>query len=376
MRAGNFSSAAAQLIDPVTGLPLPGNAIPSALLSPAAVALLRYIPAANVPGGTRNYHYTTTTDSLGDNLSLRVTHNFTPPPAGARGGGGGGRGAFGGRGGAGGRGGRGNQGTTVLLNAQMQYRRSDNERVNVFPTLGGVNESSTFALPVSLNVARRRTLHNISVNYSRTTGASINRYAYVEDVAGNAGITGVATDPFDWGVPSLSFSTFSGVRDLDPTERDDRRWAVAYTWTRPIRQHTLRFGGDYRWDVSKTRTDANARGAFVFTGLYAHRRRAGRPQRRARFRGLPARPAAAGRRAVRARHGRARRPLDEPLRPGRLAEELARSPSTSGCATNCSGRSPNRTARWSTSMRRPTSPMSPRSSREAPAPTPARSRTR
>ena len=44
----------------------------------------------------------------------------------------------------------------------------------------------------------------------------MNQYAYVEDVAGNAGITGVSTDPFDWGVPQLSFSTFTGLRDVTP----------------------------------------------------------------------------------------------------------------------------------------------------------------
>ena len=116
-------------------------------MSPAALALLRYIPSPNLPGTTRNFHYTTTTDSVGDNISGRITHNFTPRPAGGRGGGGRGGGsaaaaAPGGRGG-----GRGQQGTTVLLNAQVQYRRSDNERVNVFPTLGGHNESSSLAVP-------------------------------------------------------------------------------------------------------------------------------------------------------------------------------------------------------------------------------------
>jgi hypothetical protein len=67
----------------------------------------------------------------------------------------------------------------------------------------------------------------------------------------------------------LSFSSFSSVRDLAPSTRTDRRIATAYTWTRPFRQHTLRLGGDYRWDTSSNRTDPNARGAFVFTGLYA-----------------------------------------------------------------------------------------------------------
>ena len=263
MRSGDFSTARGQLYDPFTGTALAGNVIPEALLDPAAVALLRFIPDANLPGTTRNYHSTTTTDAMADTVSARVTHNFTPGARGA------GRG-FGGRGGAGGRGGgRGPQGTAVLLNAQLQYRRNDNERLNVFPTLGGHNTSASLAVPVSLNVAHRRSLHNISLNLSRTTGQSVNQYAGVEDVAGAAGIVGVSTDPFGWGVPDLSFSTFTNVRDLDASRRSDRRVSAGYTWSRPFARHTLRAGGDYRWDRSQNRTDPNARGAFVFTGLYA-----------------------------------------------------------------------------------------------------------
>ena len=267
MRAGDFSAASRQLVDPRTGAAIAGNQIPLTLIDPAALALLRFIPLANAAGASRNFHYTSTTDLVGDNLSARITHNFTPPPAGARGGG---RGGFGPRGGGRGGGGRGGQqGTSVLLNAQLQFRRTDNERLNVFPTLGGWNESSSLTVPIGLNIAHRRTLHNVNVSLSRTTATTRNQYAGIEDVAGAAGIRGVAADPFDWGVPDLSFSTFSSVRDLVPTERSDRRISAAYTWTKPLRQHTLRLGGDYRWDRSSNRTDANARGAFVFTGLYA-----------------------------------------------------------------------------------------------------------
>ncbi|MGH9310947.1 MAG: TonB-dependent receptor domain-containing protein, partial [Vicinamibacterales bacterium] len=111
--------------------------------------------------------------------------------------------------------------------------------------------------------------HNVNVTLSGTRSQSINQYANVEDVAGGAGITGVSSDPFAWGVPDLSFSSLTGVRDLDPSTRSDRRISAGYTWTRPFRAHTLRLGGDYRWDRSNSRTDPNARGAFVFTGLYA-----------------------------------------------------------------------------------------------------------
>jgi hypothetical protein len=41
-------------------------------------------------------------------------------------------------------------------------------------------------------------------------------------VAGEAGIGGVASDPFDWGVPSLSFGSITGLRDVASSRRTDR----------------------------------------------------------------------------------------------------------------------------------------------------------
>jgi hypothetical protein len=272
MRAGDFSSISRELIDPATGVPFTANQIPQSRIDPAAVALLRFIPMPNLDDSTgRNFHYVTTNSSTSDSLSLRVTHSFTQTAGrggpGGRGGFGGGRG---GAGGPGGRGGRGQQGTSVNMTAQLQYRRNTNDQNNVFPTLGGLTNGSAFTVPLSLNIQHRRTMHNVNVNYSRTVNASRNHYAYVENVAGDAGITGVSVDPFDWGVPQLSFSTFTGVRDVTPTRRTDQRLTLGYGWTRPVgTKHTMRVGGDYRLDLSDNKTDTNARGAFVFTGLYS-----------------------------------------------------------------------------------------------------------
>jgi trimeric autotransporter adhesin len=271
MRAGDFSATGAPLIDPVTGLPFSGNLIPASRISPAAQALLRFIPTPNLDGDTRNFHYVTTNLSSSDGLNLRVTHNFTPNAAGRGGGGRGGGGARGFGGPGGGRPGRGQQqGTSVNMTAQLQYRRTASDQNNVFPDLGGSTTGSSFAVPVSLNIQHKRTTHNITLNYSRTASEGINQYAFVENVAGEAGIRGVSSDPFDWGVPQLSFSSVSSVRDMTPSRRTDNRLALAYAWTRPITQrHTLRMGGDVRLDHSSSQTDANARGAFVFTGLYS-----------------------------------------------------------------------------------------------------------
>src|SRR4030095_291 len=205
----------------------------------------------NLPGDTRNFHNVSTTQSQADNISLRVTHNFTPAAAGGgRGGGGRGGGGFAGgqRGGA--RGGRGaaQQGTAVNMTAALQYRRSENQTQNVLPALGGRGTNTSLGVPVSFNIRHKRTMHTVNVNFSSTSATTLNHYAGVEDVAGNAGIAGVSTDPLNWGVPSLSFSSLSSVRDLTPSKRSDRRVTLAYNWTRPVRTHQIRFGGDYRFD--------------------------------------------------------------------------------------------------------------------------------
>jgi hypothetical protein len=271
MRAGDFSSTRVTIVNPSTGQPLQGNQITPSQMSATALALLPFIPEPNLTGTNRNFHSVTTTSSSNDNINLRVTHNFTPNVAGRGGRGGPGGGPAGGRGfgGGPGRGGRGVQGTSVSMTAQMQYRRNENDQTNIFPTLGGSGSGSSLAVPVTLNIVHKRILHNVSVNFSRTESSAFNRFAFVNDVSGTAGIAGVSTDPFDWGVPQLSFSSLSGVHDVTPSRRTDSRLTMSYGWTHPSQKHTLRAGADVRLDNTSSQTDTNPNGAFVFTGLYS-----------------------------------------------------------------------------------------------------------
>jgi len=264
IRSGDFSALPAPVIDPQTGQPFPGNQIPAGRIDASSLALLHFLPEPNLPGDSRNLYYSTNVSSVSDNLTVRVNHSFTPNAGGGRGGRGGGGGRLGGPGGRGGR-----SGTSVNLNASIQYRRNDSERANVFPLLSGQSKGSSLSLPVGLNIQRNRNNHAINVNLTRSNSETTNLYAYVEDVAGNAGIQGVSTDPFDWGVPALNFATFSDLRDVTPSRRTDSRFTLAYTWTRPQGSHTLRIGGDFRKDRSENRTDTSARGDFLFTGLYS-----------------------------------------------------------------------------------------------------------
>jgi trimeric autotransporter adhesin len=259
MRAGDFSTSPLQLVDPLTGAPFAGNQIPVDAISPQALALLRFIPLPNLPGARRNYHYTTTTASTSDGINARLTHNFTENGRGAGPGGrrGGGRGVVGGR------------GTSASINAQIQFRRTDADQANTFSTLGGARQQTTFGLPVGVNIARGRSLHQANVNVSHSSSSTTNRFAGLEDVAGRAGIRGTTTDPSGWGVPSLSFSTITGLRDVTPSDRSERRVTTGYSWSHPMARHTLRAGGEARLDRTRSDTESNANGTFVFTGVYS-----------------------------------------------------------------------------------------------------------
>ena len=264
-RTGDFSANPLPVINPATGLPFPNNQVP---VSPVAQSLLQYIPQPNLPGTENNFHYSSTTPSSGDTVNLRVTHNFTPNAGGRGAGGRGGGGAGGGR--AGGRGGRGQAatGTSVNMTAQLQYRRGASDTLNVNPLLGGHSSNDSIAVPVTFNIRHKRTMHTASINFSSTSASTTNKYSGVTDVAGQAGIYTGLNDPFDWGVPILSFSRFQGVRDVTPSKRDEKRLAMSYNWTLPWKTHQFRAGGDFRLDRTNSNSDAAPNGNFSFSGIY------------------------------------------------------------------------------------------------------------
>jgi hypothetical protein len=269
MRQGDFSTSTVQLVDPKTGQPFQNNQIPREAMSPAALALLAYIPAPNVDGAaTQNFHTAATTLSTSNSVSVRINHNLTPnlPQRGAGPGGrAGGAGARGG--GPGGRGG--GRGLTINLSGQLQYRGSESEQFNVLPQLGGTNRGTSVTVPVTLTIAKGRTNNNIAVNISRNSTTTANAFANILDVAGLAGISyPSAQDPLNWGVPNLSFTNFN-VRSNAANMRKDLRTTASYTLSRPVGAHQLRIGAEFRRDASSSQSNGNSRGTFTFTGLYS-----------------------------------------------------------------------------------------------------------
>jgi len=241
-----------------------GGIIAPSSMNPAAQQLLSLIPLPNQAGATQNFHNVTTVTSHVDDINLRLIRTFGA--AAGRGRGAGGRGGAGG-GGRGG-GGRGQPGVSNL-NVTIHYRHADNENANPFPTLGGSARTSAWDTPITYAFTKAGLTHQARFDFNHQQSSTQNLYAYSQDIAGAAGIQGVATDPFDWGAPNLSFTRFQSLRDLSPSSITNQTISAGDTITKIRNRHTMRVGGDYRSIHADSRTDANARGSYVFTGLYS-----------------------------------------------------------------------------------------------------------
>jgi hypothetical protein len=263
VRNGDFSASPEIIRDPATLQPFVGNVIPEDRIDPAAKALLKYIPLPNQVGERLNYYYSTTNTTTADDINFRFVRTFGQQAQGGRGGG-----MRGGGGGGGGRGGGGGAGGGMNLNVSVRWHRSESTQTGSFPTLSGRATQTGWDVPVGFSFSKWGITQSLRGGYNLNDSKTTNAYAYVTDVAGDAGITGVSTDPFDWGVPSISFSTFSGLRDITPSMRKTQTVTFSDSMSRMYKRHNFRWGVDFRREMLDSRTNSNPRGTYVFTGLF------------------------------------------------------------------------------------------------------------
>jgi hypothetical protein len=263
LRTGDLSLVPTPVIDPLTGQPFPGNQIPANRISPSALALLQYIPPPTQEGDRKNFYHSTTNGTSSDDVNFRFIRSFgtTTRGPGQRGpaGGGGGRGS-GGRGGG--------QGGAVNLNFGIHYQRSESAQNNPFPAITGTSHRTAWDVPVTVSFSKWGIQHSLNFDFNRSNSQTLNAFAYLQNVAGDAGILGVSNLPFDWGVPNISFSTFTGLRDINPALSHNQTLSFSDSMVKMKGRHSFRFCGDFRDVRVESRSDASARGSYVFTGLY------------------------------------------------------------------------------------------------------------
>jgi hypothetical protein len=225
------------VIDPTTGNPFPGNAIPQNRISPQATALLKYYPQANFnPTASINYEIPVVNVANTDNVQARLNKMIN---------------------------------TKNFLFGVYNYQ--NNRGVNVNPNLFGFTDNNA-STGMNANANWRRMISQ-RLNITSTIQASrfvTHVYPYFENrenVSGDAGITGNYQDPEYWGPPTLTFSNgITPLTDTTPsyTANQTVQGSTVVQWTH--RPHEFQFGVDIRRQEFNSLSEQNPRGQYSFTG--------------------------------------------------------------------------------------------------------------
>ncbi|MGB8580000.1 MAG: TonB-dependent receptor [Candidatus Sulfotelmatobacter sp.] len=256
-RQGNFSQTVynsgaqagpvpVRIFNPATNTQYANNTIPQ--INPAAQALLQYIPLPNLPGSYQNFHYVTSANSDSDDLNIRVNRSFGAAPV--RGRRGGGRNA-----------------PRNNLTFGFHYHESSATLTNPFPSVGGNTSVRSFDIPVSYTRSIGKLTNIVRADFNRSRTRTQNLYAFNDDITGALGITGVSSNPFDWGLPNLFFTNFASLQDTTPQLSRPQTYTFSDNVIWNHGKHTARWGGDFRRVQVNTETDGNPRGSFIFSGF-------------------------------------------------------------------------------------------------------------
>ena len=270
-RAGNFSNATyfggapVQLVNrQVNGVStlIGPNMLNPLAISPSATFLLQFIPLPNISLNAlgQNFHYVTSAESNTDTVILRLIHNFGAAPSP-------GSGPQGGGWGGGGGGGR--RRSQNNINFGLNWARSSSTIVNPFPSLAGGTGTQGLNANAGWTYGKGRATNILRLTYNHNHVSTTNLYSNVIDVSGppGAGIGGISNDPFDWGLPGISFTSFGGLSNPTPRRELDQTYSLSDTVSWNHGKHNWRFGGDYRRILQSFRSARNADGSFVFTGF-------------------------------------------------------------------------------------------------------------
>lgn len=231
-RSGVFLNS---IIDPSTGAPFAGNAIPQNRISPQAQALLNFYPLPNSPGTTRyNYQIPIVSHTHQDALQSRFDKTLNP---------------------------------TDQIYGRFAFQSTRSDTPNVF---GFLDTTDLFGINTAVNWSHRfhqRSFLNLGYQFSRFSNRVTPYFENRENVSGEAGIMGNNQDPMNWGPPTLNFS--SGVASLSDSQSSFDRNAtngVSFSMLLNRGSHNVIFGGDFGRQEFNYLSQQDPRGTFAFTG--------------------------------------------------------------------------------------------------------------
>jgi hypothetical protein len=239
-RSGNFCGLGITLYDPYSNLAGPrsplGNGCQVPTINSASRALLAYIPLPNVPGQTaQNFLLQATTPHNTDGINLHILHTIN---------------------------------AKFNVNLGYNFNSSRQDTLGAFPDIRG--RQTTRSQSVDLGLTHNwspKLIENTHLNWSRSRSQTLSGNSFVNNIAGDLGIGGIATDPMDYGLPGIQFTSITGLSDPVPSRVRNQTLRVSDAWTLLRTKHTFTFGGEVRRIELNTDSDPNPRGQFRFTGV-------------------------------------------------------------------------------------------------------------
>jgi hypothetical protein len=231
-RSGMFASP---IVDPLTGVPFPGNLIPESRISPQAQALLSFYPLPNFSGNTGyNFQIPILSPTHQDALQSRFNKTL---------------------------------GSRDQIYGRFAFQSMRSDAQNLF---GFLDTTSLLGIDTSINWSHRFNqgwFLNLGYQFSRLATHVTPYFENRENVSGDAGISGSDQNPMNWGPPSLTFS--SGIAGLSDAQSSfDRNQTSGLSdsmlWNRGA--HNIMFGSDFRRQEFDYLSQQNPRGIFTFTG--------------------------------------------------------------------------------------------------------------
>ncbi len=241
MRTGDFTrSTATTLNDPTTGQPFPNKQIPVGRFNETSKKFLEFYPLPNLPGAAlnRNYQQGTKTNTDKDQLTARIDFNEST-----------GSQWFG------------------------RYSWNDEMQLNTSLPLQG---STLITRAKQFMVSNTRVLSPTKVNEARF-GLNLmynelgNELGGKRNVVKELGLPIPTDPPASWGIPTISMiSPYSGFGNSvnGPFVIDDKIYQAIdnFSWIRG--KHSLRMGGEYRFDIYDQIGNEFPRGRFTVDNRY------------------------------------------------------------------------------------------------------------
>jgi hypothetical protein len=235
-RTGNFSALSNPIYDPTTGQQFAGNVIPANRLHPTSVKLLEFYPSPTLAPNALGVNHEQPQGGLIDRNQFNGRGDFIE---------------------------------STKSSWAGRYSWADDVQLSPGLKLNGTKLLTTARQVMASNT---RTLSSTIVNEARFGYNSFfnslgRELADVRDVVKELAIPGVASGPpISWGIPSVAIQGFAGFGDdtEGPYVNNNKTFQIIdnLSWIRG--SHSLRFGGEIRWDQYNQVGNQFARGGFLF----------------------------------------------------------------------------------------------------------------